>query len=80
MGKFLDFFMGSPKGVFMRKRALALWPRKLREEPEQALLNEPEKWVQEEEVQKLRLQEESQHPNERLQQLLPGMDLKRLVL
>jgi len=64
----------------MRKRALALWPRKLREEPQPVLINEPEQWVQEEEVHKLRLQEESETPRESLHRLLPGMDLKRLVL
>jgi|GEM_PF-5518687 len=63
----------------MRKRALAaIWPRKLREEPEQVF--QPEKWVQEEEVLKLRLQERSEPPREKFHQLLPGLDLKKLVL
>ena len=60
----------------MRMRALALWPKK-KEEPQAQQL---EKWVQEEEVQKLRLQVKLENPRERLQQLVPGMDLKRLVL
>lgn len=60
----------------MRKRALALWPKK-KEEPQ---AEKPEKWVQEEEVQKLRLQVNLENPRERLQELVAGMDLKRLVL
>ncbi len=61
----------------MRKRALAAWPRKkepIREAPAAEL------WVQEEEVRKLELQKTKESPREKLQQLLPGMDLKRLVL
>lgn len=64
----------------MRKSVLAIWPRKVREEPEKVPLYEPEKWGQEEEVLKLRLQEVVRRPSERLHELLPGLDLKRLVL
>lgn len=61
----------------MRKRALAAWPKK-KEPIREAQV--AEQWVQEEEVQKLKLQERNESPREKIQQLLPGIDLKRLVL
>jgi hypothetical protein len=62
----------------MRKRALALWPKQ-KKEPIPA--EQPDQWVQEEEVQKLRLQQVNNPSHrEKLQQLLPGVDLKRWVL
>lgn len=65
----------------MRKSVMAIWPRKIREEfIEPVRIIEPERWVQEEEVLKNRLQHETRRPGERLHELLPGLDLKRLVL
>ncbi len=60
----------------MRKRALAVWPRK--KEPEQVY--EPVQWVQEEEVQKTVFAINRKNPRERLQQIVPGIDLKRFIL
>ncbi len=71
----------------MRKSILTIWPRTWTWTwPQREELIEPiqffetERWVQEEEVLKLRLQEETRRPGERLQQLLPNLDLKRLIL
>lgn len=62
----------------MRKRALALWPKKFKEEQAQP---PPELWVQEEEVLKLELEKnQAEHPKEKVQRLLTGFDLKRWIL
>ena len=58
----------------MRKAVMAIWPRK----PVEAE-KPPDKWIQEEEAHKIRLQQPQPQARERLNQLAMGLDMKRLL-
>ena len=78
--------MGFVPGGFMRKRAMALWPLAIRLKPEAESpplqfqpAQEQEQWNQEE-LKLLNEPRQFESAQEKIQRLMPGFEIKKVIL